>query len=94
MRPYEMMILVNADLEEPKEEVSKVEEVVRSLGGELSKTDIWGKRKLAYPVNEHTDGFYAVMTFKLNPDEITELERLLSLRQNVHRQMIVRLDEE
>jgi small subunit ribosomal protein S6 len=89
-----MMILVNADLEEPKEEVSKVEEVVRSLGGELSKTDIWGKRKLAYPVNEHTDGFYAVMTFKLNPDEITELERLLSLRQNVHRQMIVRLDEE
>jgi small subunit ribosomal protein S6 len=94
VRPYEMMILVNADLEEPKEEVSKVEEVVRSLGGELSKTDIWGKRKLAYPVNEHTDGFYAVMTFKLNPDEITELERLLSLRQNVHRQMIVRLDEE
>ena len=94
MRPYEMMILVNADHEEPKEEVSKVEEVVRSLGGELSKTDIWGKRKLAYPVNEHTDGFYAVMTFKLNPDEITELERLLSLRQNVHRQMIVRLDEE
>jgi len=89
-----MMILVNADLDEPKEEVSKVEEVVRSLGGELSKTDIWGKRKLAYPVNEHTDGFYAVMTFKLNPDEITELERLLSLRQNVHRQMIVRLDEE
>jgi small subunit ribosomal protein S6 len=94
VRPYELMVLVNADLEDPKEEIAKVEEVVRNLGGELSKTDIWGKRKLAYPVNEHTDGFYAVLTFKLVSDEVTELERLLSLRQNVYRHMIVRLDEE
>jgi small subunit ribosomal protein S6 len=94
VRPYEMMVLVSSELEDPKEEIGKIEEVVRSLGGEHSKTDIWGKRKLAYPIDKHTEGFYAVMTFKLDSDEIEELERLMSLRPNVYRQMIVRLDEE
>jgi len=52
VRPYEIMLLVNPDLEDPKEEVSSVEEVVRSHGGNISKTDIWGKKRLAYPLNK------------------------------------------
>lgn len=64
MRPYEMMVLVSAEIEDPKEEIAKVEEVVRNLGGEVAKTDFWGKRRLAYPIDKKTEGFYAVCNFR------------------------------
>ncbi|PKL02837.1 MAG: 30S ribosomal protein S6 [Synergistetes bacterium HGW-Synergistetes-2] len=93
MRPYEMMVLVSAELEDPKEEIAKVEEVVRSLEGEIVKTDFWGKRRLAYPIDKKTEGFYALCSFKLKPDQLEELHRVLGLRPNIYRQMTIRLDE-
>ena len=93
MRPYEMMVLVSAEIEDPKEEIAKLEEVVRNLGGEVTKTDFWGKRRLAYPIEKKTEGFYAVCNFSLNPGQLVELNRVLGLRPNIYRQMTVRLDE-
>ena len=93
MRPYEMMVLVSAELEDPKEELAKVEEVVRSLGGEVAKTDVWGKRRLAYPIDKKTEGVYAVCNFSLDPDQLVEMNRVLGLRPNIYRQMTIRLDE-
>ena len=94
MRPYELMLLVDPSLEEPREEVNKVEEVVRSLGGEVSKTDVWGRKKLAYPIQKQTEGFYSVTQMSIEQEALTELDRLLKLRQDVWRHMIIRLDEE
>lgn len=94
MRPYELMLLIDASLEEPREEVNKVEEVVRSLGGEVSKTDVWGRKKLAYPIQKQTEGFYSVTQMSIEQEALKELERLLKLRQDVWRHMIIRLDEE
>ena len=54
MRHYEMLTILNAEIEEPKEEVEKIEEVVRSLGGEMTQTDVWGKKKLVYPIQKKT----------------------------------------
>ena len=93
MRHYEMLTILNAELEEPKEEVGKIEEVVRSLGGEITQTDVWGKKKLAYPIQKKTEGFYALFTFDLEPTQTFELKRVLGLRPNVYRQMIILLDE-
>ncbi|GAB1398826.1 30S ribosomal protein S6 [Aminivibrio sp.] len=93
MRPYEMMVLVSAEIEDPKEELAKVEEVVRSLGGEVAKTDVWGKRRLAYPIDKKTEGVYALCNFSLDPDQLVEMNRVLGLRPNIYRQMTIRLDE-
>ena len=93
MRPYEMMVLVSAEIEDPKEEIAKVEEVVRNLCGEGAKTDFWVKRRLAYPIVKKSEGFYAVCNFTLSPDQLVELNRVLGLRPNIYRQMTVRLDE-
>lgn len=93
MRPYEMLVLVSAELEDPREEIAKVEEVVRSLEGEIVKTDFWGKKRLAYPIDKKTEGFYALCNFKLKPDQLGELHRVLGLRPNIYRQMTIRLDE-
>ena len=77
MRHYEMLTILNAEIEEPKEEVEKIEEVVRSLGGEMTQTDVWGKKKLAYPIQKKTEGFYALFTFDLEPAQTFELKRVL-----------------
>lgn len=92
MRPYEMVVLLTAELEDPKEELSKVEEVVRSLGGTVSKMDVWGKRRLAYPIDKKTEGIYALCNFELDPGQLVELNRVLGLRPAIYRQMTVRLD--
>jgi small subunit ribosomal protein S6 len=88
-----MLALVSADLENPKEEFDKIEEVVRNLGGEIVKVDVWGKRRLSYPIQKKNEGVYALFDFKLEPAQTFELKRVLGLRGNVYRQMIILLDE-
>lgn len=93
MRHYEMLTILNAEMEEPKEEVEKVEEVVRNLGGEVTRTDVWGRKRLAYPIQKKTEGVYVLFNFNLEPSQTFELKRVLGLRANIYRQMIIALDE-
>ena len=93
MRHYEMLVLINAELEDPKDEVEKVEDTVRSLGGEVVKTDVWGKKRLAYPIHKKAEGIYVLFDFNLDPSQTFELKRVLGLRANIYRQLIILLDE-
>jgi small subunit ribosomal protein S6 len=88
-----MLALLSADLEEPKEEVEKIEEVVRNLGGTVVKTDVWGKKRLAYPIRKKNEGVYVLFNFDLEPAQTFELRRVLGLRANIYRQIIILLDE-
>ena len=63
------------------------------MGAELEKVDIWGKKRFAYPIEKQLEGFYVLYTFKLDPAQVKEMERLLSLRPQVIRQMVVNLEE-
>ena len=93
MRHYEMLVILSPDLEEPREETGKIEEVVRGLGGNVTKTDLWGKRPLAYPIQKKSEGVYALFNFDLETAQTFELRRVLGLRPNVYRQMVILLDE-
>lgn len=93
MRPYEMITIFQADLEDHKVAVEEIEGVVRNLGGEVGKTSLWGKRRFAYPLKKQTDGYYAVLSFSLDPSQVSELEWLLKLRTQVLRHLVVSLDE-
>ena len=93
MRPYEMMVLMSPDIEEPKEEAAKVEEVVRGLGGEIVRTEMLGKKRLAYEVHKNSEGNYVLFNFRLEPGQTFELKRVLGLRPNIWRQMLILLDE-
>jgi len=93
MRHYEMLVLINAELEDPKEEVEKIEDVLRNLKGDVTKTDIWGKRRLAYPIQKKNEGFYVLYNFDLDPAQTFELKRVLGLRANIYRHMLILLDE-
>ena len=94
MRRYEMLTILNAEMEEPGEEVEKIQEVVRSLGGNVTQTDVWGKKALAYPIQKRSEGIYVLFNFDLEPAQTFELKRVLGLRSNVYRQMIILLDDE
>jgi small subunit ribosomal protein S6 len=88
-----MLVLMSAELEEPKEEIDKIEEIVRNLGGEVAKIDVWGKKRLAYPIQKKSEGIYVLFNFALEPSLTFELKRVLGLRANIYRQMIILLDE-
>ena len=93
MRKYEMLVILDAGNENQNEEVSKIEELLKSLGGTVAKTDVWGKRTLAYPIRKKPEGFYVLFTFELEPAQTFELRRVLGLRQNVYRQLVIALDD-
>ncbi len=93
VRPYEMMVLFHPEIEDHKAAAEEVAEIVKDQGGEVSKVDNWGKRKLAYEIDKIRDGFYSVYTLTIERTKIPEIERILKLRTSVMRYVIVRLDE-
>ena len=93
MRHYEMLVLINAELEDPKDEVEKIEDALRNLGGDVTKTDVWGKKRLAYPIDKKDEGVYVLFNFNLDPAQTFELKRVLGLRGNIYRQIMILLDE-
>ena len=93
MRSYEMVVIFKADIEDHKTTSDEVAEIARGLGAEVEKVDLWGKKRFAYPIDKQLEGFYTLFTFKLDPAQVKELERLLSLKPYVVRQMVVNLEE-
>jgi small subunit ribosomal protein S6 len=94
MNNYEVMFIIEAALEDEKKEaaVEMVKEVI-SAGGEVGKVDIWGMRKLAYPIEKKNDGYYVVIEFKANPDLPKELDRRLKISDSIIRHIIINKDE-
>ncbi|WP_343217574.1 30S ribosomal protein S6 [Cloacibacillus sp. An23] len=93
VRSYEMVVIFKADIEDHKTVSDEIAEIVRGLGAEVEKVDLWGKKRFAYPIEKELEGFYTLYTFKLDPAQVKEMERLLSLRQSVVRHMVVNLEE-
>ncbi|MGE5509467.1 MAG: 30S ribosomal protein S6 [Chitinophagales bacterium] len=95
MHPYELMLVLNPNLEEEALDarIGKVQELISGRGGEIVKTEKWGKRKLAYEIAEFTEGFYVVMNFQGESAVATELERVLKITDDVIRHLLVRTDE-
>ena len=93
MRKYEMLVILDATTENQSEEISKIEELLKNLGGTVSKTDAWGKKTLAYPIRKQTEGYYVLFNFELEPAQTFELRRVLGLRANVYRQLVIVLDD-
>ena len=94
MRLYELTVILTAELEDHKTAAEEVAEVVRGLGAEVEKIDLWGKKRFAYPIKKQQEGFYALIAMKMMPDQLRELDRVLSLRPQIVRHLVVATDEE
>lgn len=90
MRKYEIMYIVRTDLEEPAVQavVEKFQGIINN-GGEVTKHNVMGKRRLAYEINKNRDGIYVLVNFTATPEVVKELDRVLRITDEVIRYMIV-----
>ncbi len=94
MNKYELMFVIDPELEESaKEAMIETVKGIIAAEGEVSNTDVWGLRKLAYPIQKKTEGYYVVMQFDAAPTLPKELDRRLRISENCMRHVIVRKDE-
>ena len=91
---YEVMLILAPALEDDKKDAT-VETVkgIIAAEGEVGNVDTWGMRKLAYPIQKKSEGYYVVIEFKAQPTLPKELDRRLKISDNVIRHMIVNKDE-
>ena len=91
---YEVMLILDPALEDDKKDAT-VETVkgIIAAEGEVVNVDTWGMRKLAYPIQKKSEGYYVVIEFKAQPTLPKELDRRLKISDNVIRHMIVNKDE-
>lgn len=87
MRSYELMFIVHPDLDDSafNEVVDKVKGWISESGGQVDNVDLWGKRRLAYPIQKQVEGQYVLMNTQLDPDYCSQLEHNLGLQEPVMR---------
>jgi small subunit ribosomal protein S6 len=92
MRHYEVMVILDPDLEERTvgPSLDQFLGVVRQGGGAVEKVDIWGRRRLAYEIAKRSEGIYAVIDLRAEPAVVAELDRQLKLNESVLRTKVVR----
>lgn len=94
MRKYELVFIVKILEEEALDKaITKVENLINNNGGNIEKTDRWGKRRLAYEVKDMMEGFYVVIYFNGQPATVKELDRVIKITDDILKFMIVKADE-
>ena len=90
MRSYELMFIVHPELDDSalNEIIDRVKGWISDSGGQVVETDLWGKRRLAYPIQKQIDGYYVLLRTQLDPTFCIELEHNLGLQEPVMRYLL------
>ena len=94
MRHYEMMVILDPDLEERTvaPSLDRYLSLVTKTGGTVDSVDVWGRRRMAYEIEKKAEGIYAVVELHAEPDTVKELDRQLGLNESVLRTKVIRPD--
>jgi small subunit ribosomal protein S6 len=89
---YELVSIIHPRLnaDETAAAIATIQGQIEAQGGEILSVDIWGRRRLAYPIKHLLEGTYVLMTFKLAPEKAPVLEALLRISEQVIRHLLVR----
>ena len=95
MRPYEVMVIFDADLEEEtiRSAVERSIQQIESKGAERGQIDWWGKRRFAYELKHRWEGYYVVLRAEAEPSVMVEIDRCRYLADEVLRHKVVRLPD-
>jgi small subunit ribosomal protein S6 len=95
VREYELAVVISPDItdEEAPDAYERVRQMVTSRGGEVINEDVWGRKKLAYPIGKHLEGNYVFTDIKLPPERVRDLESGLQISEEVLRHMLIRKDD-
>ncbi|OIU72947.1 30S ribosomal protein S6 [Rossellomorea aquimaris] len=92
MRKYEVMYIVrpNIDDESKKAVVERFDNVLTTNGAEIIESKDWGKRRLAYEINDFRDGFYQLVKMNANTEAVNEFDRLAKISDDIIRHIVVK----
>ena len=94
MKNYEIMFILSTQLtdEEKQAKVKFVEETLAKSEAAEIKTEVWGDRKLAYPIKKKENGYYVLTTFQIDGIKLAEVEARLNIEESILKYMIVKND--
>jgi small subunit ribosomal protein S6 len=92
LRHYEVMVILDPDLEERtvSPSLDTFLNVIRTSGGSVEKVDVWGRRRLSFEIDKKVEGIYAVVDLQAEPAAVLELDRQLNLNESVLRTKVLR----
>lgn len=92
LRKYELVWILGGDVDEEHgtESIEKITSLVIDAGGEVTGTDIWGKRALAYPIKKNSEGYYLQANFEIDGRQAQDFERAIYADQSIIRHLLVR----
>lgn len=95
LRDYEILYIVRPELDDEhlQQAIGAVDKLIESLGGVHQKTDVWGRRRLAYEVSHLREGQYVLTDFQIDPERVPEMEASLKISDTVFRHLVVRKPE-
>ena len=93
-RDYELGFILNPEVSEEQTGaiLERIEKIVKNYDGQVVKVNQWGRRRLAYPIEHHRDGYYVFIDMILAPETLPELDRTLKVSEEVMRHMVKRRD--
>ncbi len=91
IKDYELMVIISPDLseEEAEKQNNAILALVEGQSGELIKTDPWGRRTLAYPINKKKEAYYYVNYLKMDTNGIKSVKQQLNINEKILRHMFV-----
>ncbi len=95
MRDYELVTIFNPEINDDAmpQAIERLNQQIVNRGGEVTDTNHWGRRKLAYPINRFYEGNYVVTQLRMEPSQTRGLEVALRISDDVLRHLLVRKDE-
>ena len=92
---YELIYILNPKLteEEAEKKAAELKSMVGSKAETIVREDFWGKKKLAYPIKKHDNGYYVLIEFKADTQKVAEIDKDLRPRESVIRFLVTRIDE-
>jgi len=93
-RDYELGFILNPEVSEEQTGaiLERIEKIVKNYDGQVVKVNQWGRRRLAYPIDHHRDGYYVFIDMILTPETVLELDRTLKVSEEVMRHLVKRRD--
>lgn len=93
-RDYELGFILNPEVSEEQTRaiLERIEQIVKNYDGQVVKVNQWGRRRMAYPIEHHRDGYYVFIDMILTPETVLELDRNLKVSEEVLRHLVKRRD--
>jgi small subunit ribosomal protein S6 len=94
MNQYELIYIIQPELDSDATKAvdERVNQAITNNKGEITSSEMWGQRKLAYPIKKYFEGYYILHNVQMPPSAVTEVERIMRLNEDIIRFLVIRTD--